>query len=558
MRVIGLILGISLLQGCANLNLTEREDTGQQAVAMPDSFSAQVALDVLNDGGNAVDAAVAAQFALAVTYPEAGNIGGGGFMTIFADNEANIIDYREMAPGRAHRDMYLTEDGEVHPTKSLYGPLAAGVPGTVAGMWEAHKAYGSLPWERLVQPAVTLAEEGFIMPEHLYQRIQRFQNKLLSKGIETNFSHYFGQAYTGEKFVQPELAETLKRIRDNGRDGFYRGEVARSIVSFFAQNDGVITFKDLSLYKAKWRAPIVTYWGDYILVTPPPPSSGGIAVAQAIGMIDDILKGKPKPAFNSPEYVHLLAEVSKRIFADRAEYLGDPDVIDVPIEALLDDDYIAQRASEVNLTAISPTDNVKPGLYESPDTTHFSIMDRWGNAVANTTTINLSFGSGVVVDGAGFLLNDEMDDFSAKPGVPNFFGAIGGEANAIAPYKRMLSSMTPTILFKDANAVLVTGSPGGTTIISSVLESIIQTQLYGMTAQEAADAPRVHHQLWPENTISVHDGVPQQTRDALEAMGYIIKQSNFGDLQIITNQNGVLQAGSESRGRGKAIVEKVN
>ena len=553
MRILLITLGLLGLVACSN-QPTE-QTSSDYAVAMPDKFGAQVAIDVLEQGGNAVDAAIAAQFALAVTYPEAGNIGGGGFMTIYIDGQPDFLDYREMAPEAASRDMYLDEDGNVHPTDSLFGAKASGIPGTVAGMWEAHQKYGKLPWARLVQPAVTLAKDGFHVPPKLAGRVSRYIKRLRDKERDSNFEHYFGAATEAEAlFIQPELAATLARIRDQGPDGFYKGDTADAIVAYMQKTNGLMTHDDLANYHAKWRTPLEFDWRGYKVVTAPPPSSGGIAVAQWLGMVDTVLKTNIMPAHNSAPYLHMVSEAGKRVFADRAEYLGDPDFFDVPQSELIQPAYIESRAKDINLTAISPTEGIAPGLHESEDTTHFSIVDKWGNAVSNTTTINLSFGAGVVAEGAGFLLNDEMDDFSAKPGVPNFFGAIGGEANAIEPYKRMLSSMTPTIVLEDDSVKLVTGSPGGTTIISSVTLSIFNTLLYGMTAEEAVNSPRFHHQLWPKDTIRVHDGFNKATLTALEAMGYTIDDRRFGDLHLILNENGKLSAASEKNGRGKAIV----
>ena len=553
MRILLITLGLLGLVACSN-QPTE-QTTSDYAVAMPDKFGAQVAMDVLEQGGNAVDAAIAAQFALAVTYPEAGNIGGGGFMTIYIDGQPDFLDYREMAPEAASRDMYLDEDGNVHPTDSLFGAKASGIPGTVAGMWEAHQKYGKLPWARLVQPAVTLAKDGFHVPPKLAGRVSRYIKRLRDNERDSNFEHYFGAATEADVlFTQPELAATLARIRDQGPDGFYKGDTADAIVAYMQKTNGLMTHDDLANYHAKWRTPLAFDWRGYKVVTAPPPSSGGIAVAQWLGMVDTVLKTNIMPAHNSAPYLHMVSEAGKRVFADRAEYLGDPDFFDVPQSELMQPAYIESRAKDINLTAISPTEGIAPGLHESEDTTHFSIVDKWGNAVSNTTTINLSFGAGVVAEGAGFLLNDEMDDFSAKPGVPNFFGAIGGEANAIEPYKRMLSSMTPTIVLEDDSVKLVTGSPGGTTIISSVTLSIFNTLLYGMTAEEAVNSPRFHHQLWPKDTIRVHDGFNKATLTALEAMGYTIDDRRFGDLHLILNENGKLSAASEKNGRGKAIV----
>ena len=527
----------------------------QQAVAMPDSYSADAAMQVLQEGGNAIDAAITAQFVLAVTLPEAGNVGGGGFMTIKFEDSTDFLDYREMAPENAHRDMYLDEQGNVKPHESLFGAKASGIPGTVAGMWAAHKKYGTLEWDRLLAPAVDLAEQGFVVHEKLANNIAHYIERTKEAGINNNFSEYFAHAKAGTTFKQPELAKTLRAIQQQGKDGFYKGEVAKHIVDFMQQNGGLITYEDLLAYKAVWRKPLHLNWQGFELVTAPPPSSGGVAVAQWIGMLEAYDATHDLPAQNSTEYIHVMSEIGKRVFADRAEYMGDPDFVSVPVKALTDANYITQRAADIQPTSISDTPSVKPGLKESEDTTHFSIMDRWGNAVANTTTINLTFGSGVVVTGAGFLLNDEMDDFSAKPGVPNFFGAVGGEANAIEPYKRMLSSMTPTLVTKDDQVVLVTGSPGGTTIISSVTQSLLNALLYDMSAEEAVNSPRFHHQLLPKDTIRMHDGFTEATVNELKAMGYTIDNRRFGDVHLIKRTKEGVEAASEKSGRGKSLVQ---
>ncbi len=553
---------ISVMVACSNapnttIDNANNTDVGlsQPAVAMPDSYSADAAMQVLKEGGNAIDAAITAQFVLAVTLPEAGNVGGGGFMTIKFEDSTDFLDYREMAPKSAHRDMYLDQAGNVKPYESLFGAKASGIPGTVAGMWAAHKKYGTLDWERLVAPAVDLAENGFVVHEKLANNIARYISRTQEKGIKSNFSDYFSEAKAGTTFKQPELAETLKAIQQQGKDGFYKGEVATHIVDFMQQNGGLITHDDLQAYKAVWRKPLQLTWQGYELITAPPPSSGGVAVAQWIGMLEAYDATHDLPAQNSTEYIHVMSEIGKRVFADRAEYMGDPDFVSVPVKALTDANYINERAADIQPASISDTPSIKPGLKESEDTTHFSIMDRWGNAVANTTTINLTFGSGLVVTGAGFLLNDEMDDFSAKPGVPNFFGAVGGEANAIEPYKRMLSSMTPTLVTKGDQVVLVTGSPGGTTIISSVAQSLLNALLYDMSAEEAVNSPRFHHQLLPKDTIRMHNGFTEATVNELKAMGYTIDNRRFGDVHLIKRTKEGVEAASEKSGRGKSIVQ---
>ncbi|MDQ9092898.1 gamma-glutamyltransferase [Pseudoalteromonas haloplanktis] len=527
--------------------------TAQAAVAMPDSYSSDTARAILEQGGNAVDAAIAAQFVLAVTLPEAGNIGGGGFMLIQKDGQGDFIDYRETAPSAAHRDMYLDDKGNVIANKSVYGIHASGVPGSVAGMWLAHQKHGTLDWKTLVQPAVKLAEQGFIVHPKLANSIERYIARMAKKDVKINFVDYFASAKANENFKQPELAATLKRIRDQGKAGFYEGETAKIIADFMSEHGGIITAADLKAYQAKSRTPMKATWNGYEVLTSPPPSSGGIAIVQWLKMYQ-LTKPSTGLEHNSTAYIHLLAEIGKRVFADRAEYLGDPDFFDVPKAELIASDYLKKRSSTITLDKISTTEDIKPGLYESEQTTHFSIVDKWGNAVSNTTTINLGYGSGVVVAGAGFLLNDEMDDFSAKPGVMNVFGALGGKANEIQPHKRMLSSMTPTILLKDNKVKMVTGSPGGTTIISSVYESILNAVEFNMTADEVVNSPRFHHQLWPKNVIRHHPGLDAGVVKALEKMGYTLDERRFGDMHVIIERDGKLDAGSEASGRGKAVV----
>ncbi len=535
---------LPLIVACLFMFTSATNAEQSAALAMPDAYSAEAVRQVLEEGGNAVDAAIVAQFVLAVTLPEAGNIGGGGFMTIYKDNKSDFLDYREVAPKRAHRDMYLDKSGDVIPYLSLYGILSAGVPGTVDGMWKAHKKYGSKKWDELLKPAILLAEEGYLVHPVMQNSIEWRINSFKKKGIEVNFAKYFAHAKAGTVFKQPELADTLKRISKLGRDGFYKGKTAKIISQFMAENGGIINEKDLAHYQAKWRKPLVKKWRDYTVVTAPPPSSGGLAILQWLTMYD-LVKGNSVYAHNSKDYVHILSEIGKRVFADRAEYLGDPDFIEVPIESLLNKEYLAARTKDIEMNQISVTKDIAPGLKESTDTTHFSIVDKWGNAVSNTTTINYTFGSGVIVEGAGFILNDEMDDFSAKPGEANVFGAIGGKANEIQPNKRMLSSMSPTILSKDEQVRLVTGSPGGTTIISSVYQSILNAIEFKMDAVQAANAARFHHQLWPKDEISHYPGVDAAVIQSLHALGYKTVENSFGDVQLIIQKNNKLQAASE-------------
>ncbi len=527
------------------------------AVAIPDKYGAQVAEDVLRAGGNAVDAAVAVGFSMAVTFIDAGNIGGGGFMMIYMDGAPAFLDYRETAALAAHRDMYLDEHGEVIENASLIGARAAGVPGTVAGLWDAHQRYGSLPWKELVMPAVKLAEDGFLPARALVHDIHSMQGWF---GASTNFHDYFGRISTEQPFRQPELGRTLRRIAERGPDDFYRGETADLIVAQMQRSNGLISAEDLERYRAVWREPLRTHWRDFEILAAPPPSSGGFALIQLLKMKDYLADEFAGVPHNSPQYIHLVAEMEKRVFADRAEYLGDPDYVDNPIERLIADDYVAARAREVNADEISQLNAVRPGL-ESPDTTHYSIVDQWGNAVSNTYTLNWNYGSGVVVEGAGFLLNNEMDDFSVKPGVPNVFGVVGNTANEIQPGKRMLSSMSPTILLQDGEVAMVVGTPGGSTIFTSVFQTIVNVLDYAMSPLEAVGATRFHHQLLPPDliTYSVTRPLPPDTVSVLGEMGYRAEPHpwEFGDVQIVWRKDGAWTPASDPRDRGDSRVIRV-
>ena len=532
--------------------------TSQAAVAAPDQFGARAAMDVIKHGGNAVDAAIATAFVLAVTYPEAGNLGGGGFMMIYLHGKPAFLDYRETAPAAATRDMYLDSKGNVIKDASVIGPRAAGVPGTVAGLWAAHQRYGTRPWRELLQPAIHLARDGFVPSQTMANRLQEARG---SYAGATNFDQYFSKVEAGTLFYQPELAATLSRIARDGAKDFYQGQTAQLLAKQM-QKGGLITLKDLAGYQAKWREPLSADWRGMTLLTAPLPSSGGFALIELLRMHDALAPQFMGLAHNSTQYVHLIAEMEKRVFADRAEYLGDPDFVHVPIERLIDPAYVARRAAEVRLHEISPVESVKPGLQEGMHTTHFSILDSQGNAVANTYTLNDWYGDGVVVEGAGFLLNNEMDDFSIKPGVPNMYGVVGGTANAIAPGKRMLSSMAPTIALKQGHVALVVGTPGGSTIFTSVFQAVLNVYDFHMTPQQAAAAGRFHHQLLPPDRIiySRCCALPADTITGLRAMGYKPEMSpwEFGDLQIISvDDAGRVSAGSDPRGRGESLVEDI-
>ncbi|TFZ51205.1 gamma-glutamyltransferase [Serratia proteamaculans] len=526
------------------------------AVAAPDQYGAKVAAQILQAGGNAVDAAVATAFTLAVTYPEAGNIGGGGFMTLYVDGKPYFLDYREIAPKAATKTMYLNDKGEVIENLSLVGTKAAGVPGTVLGLWEAHKRFGKLPWAELLTPAIGYAQQGFKVADQQYQ-YREDANKLFAG--KTNFGDYFGSMKPGAVFKQPELAKTLERIANKGAEDFYQGETAKLLVAQMQHDGGLITQADLTDYRVKWRDPMQISWRGNTLYTAPLPSSGGIALAQLLGIKEDRAADFKGVELNSARYIHLLSEIEKRVFADRADYLGDPDFAKVPVAQLVAPDYLQKRAAEINPTAISPTEKVRPGL-EPHQTTHFSIVDAQGNAVSNTYTLNWDFGSGVVVKGAGFLLNDEMDDFSAKPGVANAFGVVGSDANAIEPGKRMLSSMSPTIITRDGKVSLVIGTPGGSRIFTSIFQVINNIYDYQLPLDKAVAAQRVHHQLLPKDTIFFDSFAPLtgKVAEQLKAMGYKLEDQGWymGDIQVIRVNGDTPETASDPRGRGMGLVVK--
>jgi gamma-glutamyltranspeptidase/glutathione hydrolase len=525
------------------------------AVASPDRYGALAAQEVLKAGGNAVDAAVAAAFALAVTYPEAGNLGGGGFMTLQVDGKPYFLDYRETAPGAASAGMYLDAKGEPVPGLSLVGELAVGVPGTVRGLAQAHKRFGKLSWARDMAPAIRYARQGFLVTPQLIGIRDGSQGAFVGK---TNFQRHFGGLQAGKLFRQPDLAATLERIAKGGDREFYEGRTADLLVAQMARGatPGLITKADLAAYKAVWREPVQGDWRGYTVVTAPPPSSGGIALLQLLSMKEDAAPLFKGVALNSPQYLHLVSEIEKRVFADRAEYLGDPDFVKVPVKVLTDPAYMARRAGEIDPLKPSATPAVKPGL-EKPQTTHFSIVDRWGNAVSNTYTLNGWFGAGVVVEGAGFLLNDEMDDFSVKPGAPNQFGVVGGDANAIAPFKRPLSSMSPTILTKDGKVAMVIGTPGGSRIFTSVFQVLANVYDFDLPLDKAVAAMRFHHQLLPENTIfsEPYAPFPAALTQALGERGYRVEAQDFnGDIEAIQIVGGTPVPVADPRARGVTMV----
>lgn len=522
------------------------------AVITAHPLASKIGVDILKNGGNAVDAAVAVQFSLAVVYPNAGNIGGGGFMVYRPNNgEVTSLDFRETAPEKSDRDMYLDEKGNPITDLSLDGQLAAGVPGSVAGMEEAHKKYGTANWTDLLAPAIELAENGFELTEQqakeFNEQQERFK-KLNKNGAEIIRENTWKK---GDIFVQKELAATLKRIAAHGANGFYTGETADLIVAEMKRGNGIITHKDLTDYRAVWRKPIIGTYKNYRIISMPPPSSGGIAL---LALLQSVEKYPLKSwGFQSDSTVRAMVEAERRVYADRATHLGDPDFYKVPVEYLTDKAFNQERMAKVNLNKATPSVDVKatkfPG-YESEETTHFNIVDKDGNAVAITTTLNGSYGAGVWVDGAGFLLNNEMDDFSVKPGTPNLYGLLGGKANAIEPNKRMLSAMSPTIVEENNTLKMVIGTPGGSTIITSVFQGILNVLEFDMNAQQSVSAPRFHHQ-WKPDRIDVEEGaISEDTRLSLEKDGYTLyKRGSIGRMEnIIVLPNGKLQTGADPRG----------
>lgn len=534
-------------------NLRQTTLLTADAVAVADSYSANAAEYAFKRGGNAADAAVAIAFTLAVTYPEAGNIGGGGFMTLYFDGKPYFLDYREKAPLLATKNMYLDKDGNVIDNLSLYGYRAAGVPGTVAGMWDVHQRFGKLPWRDVLAPAIHYAENGFIVSKDLEERRERAEPHF----IHTNFDRYFKNLKSGTLFKQPELAMVLKRIAKEGPTDFYKGKTAALIVKDMQEHQGLITREDLASYRAVWRKPIIAHWNQYEIITAPPPSSGGIGLIQLLKMKKTLKNQFVQVPLNSAHYIHLISEIEKRVFADRAEYLGDPDFYKVPVNQLLNEEYINKRAHEINPEKPSDTKLIKPGLKgtikEKNQTTHFSVIDQWGNAISNTYTLNGNFGAGVVVDGAGFLLNNEMDDFSIKPGTANIFGVIGKDANAIAPGKRPLSSMTPTILLQDNKVKLVIGTPGGSRIFTSIFQVITNIYDFKLPLDKAVSEMRFHHQLLPPQTIfyEPYKPIAGELAQQLKNLGYVLKNQEFnGDIQLIEIDKNHPIPITDPRGRG--------
>ncbi|GAB3340819.1 gamma-glutamyltransferase [Chromohalobacter beijerinckii] len=526
---------------------------GQHGMAATSHYLAsKIARDVMQDGGNAVDAAVTAGFALAVTQPRSGNIGGGGFMLISDEESGDVIaiDYREKAPAAAYETMFQNEQGEAVSELSRYTHNASGVPGTVAGLALALEKYGTLSLADALAPAIRLAEEGFEIPPRFAEGLEQSQDRLKQwDSTREVFYKPDGSLYrAGERFRQPDLAATLKRIAEHGPREFYEGKTAELIAAEMEKHDGLMTAEDLAAYRPTLRDSVHGNYRGYDVYAMSPPSSGGAHIVQMLNILEGYDIGEM--GFNSARTIHVMSEAMKRAYADRAEYLGDTDFVDVPLEGITSKDYADELREQIDLGRATPSDAIAAGdplPYESNETTHFSIADDNGLAVSNTYTINFSYGSGIVVDGAGFLLNNEMDDFSAKPGTPNAYGLIGGEANKIEPEKRMLSSMTPTIVKKDGKNFLITGSPGGSRIITTTLQVVMNVIDHDMNVQSAVSVPRIHHQ-WLPDEIRIEEGISPDTIGLLESMGHTISQQDaMGAAQSVLIENGHFYGGADPR-----------
>ncbi|WP_255435695.1 gamma-glutamyltransferase [Paracoccus sp. S1E-3] len=530
-------------------------------VSAQEQVAAEVGRDILAQGGNAVDAGVAVAFALAVTLPRAGNLGGGGFMLVHdaKTGETHAIDYREMAPAGASRDMFLDAEGNADSELSRYSGAASGVPGTVAGMKMVLDQFGSMNWADVIAPSIRLAEEGITVTPDLADSLEAMKERLTKYPSAAKIFYKEGGALyrPGDTLVQADLAKTLKTIAAEGPDGFYKGPMAEAIARSVTEAGGNMTAEDMAAYKAVAREPVRGTYRGYEVVSMPPPSSGGVHLIQIL----NTLEGYPIGALgqNSSETLHLMAEAMKLAYADRSEYLGDPDFVDVPIDALMSKEYAADMRDKISASFATPSEQIRPaGLapYESDQTTHYSIIDKDGNAISNTYTINFSYGSGLVADGTGVLMNNEMDDFSAKPGVPNAYGLIGGDANAVQAGKRPLSSMTPTIVNKDGEVWLVTGSPGGARIITTVLQVVMNMIDHDMNVAEASAAPRIHHQ-WLPDQLRIEEGISLDTQRALQAKGHVLSlEEVMGSTQSVMRdpESGFLLGASDPRRAGAATV----
>jgi len=516
-----------------------------------------VGIEIMKKGGNAFDAMVGTELALAVAYPYAGNLGGGGFMVYRKNNgDVGAIDYREKAPLSASKNMYLDSLENVIPGMSTKGATSVGVPGTIAGIFEVHEKFGMLSIEEIFEPVIALVENGVVVTEKQAQRLDRYWDQI--REVNGDNTLFYSQCIAGDTLRYPALANTLRRIAKNGRDEFYKGETAKKLASFIQERGGFVTEEDLAKYEAKWRQPVIFNYKDLRIISMSPPSSGGVTINQIFKMIESYDIGDYEQ--NSPKAIQLLTESFRRAYADRNYYLGDPDFVEIPLDVLLKNSYLQERMESFTFEKATKSEDIERGaieIVESSETTHYSIVDAEGNAVSVTTTLNGAYGSKLYCDELGFFLNNEMDDFSSKPGVPNMFGLIGAEANSIAPEKRMLSSMTPTIVEKDNKLWLVVGTPGGSTIITAVVQTILNAYEFNMSMQESVNAPRFHHQWLPDFIVFEPEGFSEEVKNELKSKGYTINEGRtpvIGKVDAIrVLPDGRLEGGADPRGDDKAV-----
>ncbi|SKB62941.1 gamma-glutamyltranspeptidase / glutathione hydrolase [Salegentibacter holothuriorum] len=563
MKKLLLLFVILILAACKNSenpinkSLSKLGPTADSAMVVSAREEASsIGLDILKKGGNAFDAMIATEMALAVTYPFAGNLGGGGFMVYRkANGETGSLDYREKAPLAAYKKMYQDEEGNVMPEKSMYGSLAVGVPGTVAGIFATHKKMGSMPIAEILEPVIDLARRGFIVTQKQSKTLANYRKLFLRENRDTIL---FAKSYqAGDTIKNLQLAKTLERIVQNGKEEFYGGETGKKLIAYLQERDGIMSMEDLLKYQTHWRDPITVKYKGLNIISMPPPSSGGIVLGQILKMLEPY----PLDEFghNSLKSIQVLTEAERRAYADRSFYLGDPDFVAIPVETLLSDAYLSGRMDNFSFEKATPSSSISYGeipIYESDETTHYSIVDKYGNAVAVTTTLNGAYGSKMYIEELGFFLNNEMNDFSAKPGVPDMFGLVGAEANSIVAGKKMLSSMTPTIVEKNDELWMTLGSPGGSTIITSVLQTILNVEEFGMSMQEAVDAPRFHHQWLPDEVLLEPNAFDARLLDSLKLKGYHIDQNEsriIGKVDAIRIlPDGRLEGGADRRGDDSA------